>query len=124
MLFRSVYGIRLDVGFARGGIEADWYDSNIIPYRMRRYYVDMNWNLRSRLLLTVNGNIRDYRMIADEEDQLYANVSGKVAYRIRPQMRVSLESGYLNQRGMNIDLDLLTARAEFHSVFNKLHVRI
>jgi hypothetical protein len=25
---------------------------------------------------------------------------------------------------MNIDLDLLTARAEFHSVFNKLHVRI
>ena len=111
---QHVYGIRLDVGFARGGIEADWYDSNIIPYRMRRYYVDMNWNLRSRLLLTVNGNIRDYRMIADEEDQLYANVSGKVAYRIRPQMRVSLESGYLNQRGMNIDLDLLTARAEFH----------
>ena len=76
------------------------------------------------MLLTLNGNIRDYKMIADEVDQLYANVSGKVAYRIQPQMRVSLETGYLNQRGMNIDLDLLTTRAEFHSIFNKLHIRI
>jgi len=121
---QNVFGIRMDVGFARAGIEADIYDSNIIPYRMRRYYVDMNWNYKSKLIFTLNGNIRDYRMIADEEDQLYTNVSGKVAYRIRPQMRVSLESGYLNQRGMNINLDLLTARAEFHSAFIKLHLRI
>ncbi len=121
---QNVFGIRMDVGFARAGIEADLYDSNIIPYRMKRYYVDMNWNYKSKLLFTLNGNVRDYRMIADEEDQLYSNVSGKVAYRIRPHMKVSLESGYLNQRGMNIDLDLLTARAEFHSIFNKLHVRV
>lgn len=121
---QHVYGVRLDLGFVRGGVESDLYNSNIIPYKMRRYYVDLNWNYRSRLLLTLNGNVRDYRMIADEINQLYANVSGKVAYRIRPQMRVSLESGYLNQRGMNIDLDLLTSRAEFHSVFNKLHVRV
>ena len=63
-------------------------------------------------------------MIADEVDQLYANISGKLVYRIGPRMRVSLESGYLNQRGANIDLDLLTARAEFQSIFNKLHLRI
>ncbi len=121
---QNVFGVRMDVGFARAGIEADLYDSNIIPYRMKRYYVDMNWNYKSRLIFTLNGNVRDYRMIADQEDQLYTNISGKLAYRIRPQMRVSLESGYLNQRGRNIDLDLLTARAEFHSVFNKLHVRV
>ena len=60
-------------------LKSDVYDSNIIPYRMRRYYMDLNWNFRSKLLLTLNGNIRDYRMIADEVDQLYANVSGKVA---------------------------------------------
>ena len=100
------------------------YDSNIIPYRMRRYYLDVNWNFKSKLLLTLNGNIRDYRMIADEVDQLYSNISGKLAYRIRPRMRVSLESGYLNQSGPNIDLDLLTARAEFFSEFNKLQLRV
>ena len=121
---QHVYGIRLDVGFARGGIESDAYSSNIIPYKMWRYYLDMNWNYNSKLLLTLSGSIRDYQMIADEVDQLYANVSGKVAYRIRPQMMVSLESGYLNQSGTNLDLDLLTGRAEFHSVFNKLHLRI
>jgi len=121
---QHVYGFRLDLGPARAGIEADLYDSNIIPYRMLRYYMDVNWNFRSKLLLTVNGNIRDYRMIADEVDQLYANLSGKLAYMIRPRMRVSIESAYLNQRGANIDLDLLTARAEFFSEFNKLQLRV
>jgi len=121
---QHVYGARLDVGFARAGVEADLYDSNIIPYRMRRYYMDVNWNFRSTLLLTLNGNIRDYRMIADEVNQLYANLSGKVVYRFGPRMRVSLESGYLNQRGANIDLDLLTSRAEFQSTFNKLQLRV
>ncbi|MCD4710714.1 MAG: hypothetical protein K8R52_07705, partial [Bacteroidales bacterium] len=121
---QHVYGVRFDVGFARAGIEADLFDSNIIPYRMRRYYMDVNWNFRSSLLLTLNGNIRDYRMIAEEVDQWYANLSGKVVYRIGPRMRVSLESGYLNQRGANIDLDLLTSRAEFQSTFNKLQLRV
>lgn len=121
---QHVYGVRLDVGFARGGIESDLYNSNIIPYKMWRYYLDMNWTFKSKLLFTLSGNIRDYRMIAEEVDQLYANVSGKLAYRIRPRMQVSLESGYLNQRGTNVELDLLTARAEFHSAFNKLHLRV
>lgn len=121
---QHIYGARLDVGIARAGIEADLYDSNIVPYRMIRYYVDVNWNFRSYLLLTLNGNVRDYRMIADEVNQLYANISGKIVYRIGPRMRVSLESGYLNQRGINIDLDLLTARAEFLSTFNKLQLRV
>ena len=39
-------------------------------------------------------------------------------------MKLSLEGGYLNQRGANIDLDLLTSRAEFRTRFNKLHLRI
>ena len=121
---QHVYGLRLDVGFARAGIEADQYDSNIIPYKMMRYYLDVNWNFRSSLLFTLNGNIRDYRMISDEVDQLYANLSGKVAYQIRPRMKLSLEAGYLNQRGTNIDLDLLTSRAEFQAYFNKLQVRL
>jgi hypothetical protein len=121
---QHLFGARVDVGFARGGIESDMYNSNIVPYKMMRYYLDLNWNYKSRLLLNVNGNIRNYRMIADEVDQIYSNLSGKIAYKIRQGMNISVESGYLNQRGLNIDLDLVTARAEFHSVFQKLHLRI
>jgi hypothetical protein len=121
---QHIYGVRLDVGFARAGIERDQYSSNIIPYKMMRYYLDVNWNIKSAWLLTLNGNIRDYRMIADEVDQWYANLSGKLLYRIGPRMKVSLEGGYLNQRGANIDLDLLTSRAEFISIFNKLQLRL
>lgn len=121
---QHIFGVRLDLGFARAGVEGDQYSSNIIPYKMMRYYLDVNWNFKSSWLLTLNGNIRDYRMIADEVDQWYANLSGKLIYRIGPRMKVSLEGGYLNQRGANIDLDLLTSRAEFRSTFNKLQVRI
>jgi hypothetical protein len=121
---QQLYGLRLDIAMVRAGVEADLYDSNIIPYRMMRYYLDVNWNFRSRLLFTLNGNLRDYEMIADEVDQMYANLSGKVVYQIRPRMRVSLETGYLSQRGSNIDLDLLTSRAEFQAYFNKLQLRI
>jgi len=120
---QHVYGFRLDFAMLRAGVEADLYDSNIIPYRMMRYYLDVNWNFRSKLLFTLNGNLRDYRMIADEVDQVYANLSGRVAYQIKPRMRVSLETAYLNQRGSNIDLDLLTSRAEFQAYFNKLQLR-
>jgi hypothetical protein len=121
---QHVYGVRFDLGFARGGVESDLYRSTIIPYRMWRYYLDLNWNLRSRLLITMNGNVRDYRMIADEVDQLYANVSGKITYVISPRMRVSIGSGYLHQAGRNIDMDLFTSRAEFKSVFRKMHIGV
>ncbi len=121
---QHVIGVRLDVGFARAGVESDRYQSNIIPYRMMRYYLDVNWNYRSRLLFTLNGSLRDYQMISDQVDQLYGNLSGKVAYQIRPGMRVSLETAYLNQQGPNIDLDLVTSRAEFQTSFNKLQLRL
>jgi hypothetical protein len=121
---QHVYGVRFDLGAARGGIESDLYKSSIIPYRMWRYYLDLNWNFRSRLQVTLNGNLRDYKMIADEVDQLYANVSGKITYHFRPQMNVSLAAGYLHQQGRNIDMDLLTSRAEFRSNFRKLQMSV
>ncbi len=121
---QHVYGIRFDLGMARAGIESDLYRSSIIPYRMWRYYLDMNWNLHSRLLVTVNGNVRDYRMIADEVDQLYANASGKLTWTIRPGMRWSLSGGYLRQRGRNIDLDLLTSRTEFTTSYRSLYLSV
>lgn len=118
---QHVYGVRFDLGVARAGVESDLYRSSIIPYRMWRYYLDLNWNLNARVLVTLNGNVRDYRMIADEVDQLYANASGKITWVIRPRMRWSLSGGYLRQRGSNIDLDLLTSRTEFTTTFRKLY---
>jgi len=121
---QHVYGVRFHLGFIRGGVESDIYRSTIIPYRMWRYYIDMNWNIRSRLQVTANGNIRDYRMIADEVDQLYAHISGKITYRVKPRTNLSISGGYLHNRGRNIDMDLLTSRIELRSVFRKMHAGV
>jgi hypothetical protein len=120
---QHLYGIRLDARWARGGIESDHFQSNIIPYTMMRYYLDLNWSFQSKLQVTCNGTVRDYRKIAGEDDQQYVSLSGKVIYGLRPGMKLSFQAGYLNQRGENIDLNLLTGRMEFLSVFNKLELR-
>ena len=70
----------------------------------------------------MNGNVLDYIRIDNEKNRLYANISGRVAYHFIPRMKVNLDFGYLNQTGSNIDLNALTGRAEFISVFRKITV--
>ena len=120
---QNVIGSRIDLGFTRFGIELDEYKSNIIPYKMMRYFLDVNGRIGKKLLISLNGNIRDYIIIDNETKRLYANISGRVAYNIRPRTKVNLDFGYLNQTGRNIELEALTARAEFISNFRQITLK-
>ena len=60
-------------------------------------------------------------IIDDETDRLYANLSGRVAYNISPRMKANIDFGYLNQTGQNIDLDAMTARAEFVPLYARVY---
>ena len=102
---QNIIGARIDLGFARGGIELDDYESTIIPYQMMRYYLNINKRIGTKLLISLNGNIRDYIIIDGETDRMYANFSGRMAYNINRRMKVNLDYGYLNQSGRNIDLE-------------------
>jgi len=121
---QHIAGVRFDVGLARAGVEYDHYNSSIIPYKLIRYYASVNWDFRSKLLLSFHGNLRDYLMINYVEKQKYTDLSGRVAYRIRPRSMVSLEMGYLMQRGRQLDLDMLTARAEYNTVYRQLYLKL
>lgn len=121
---QDVAGARLDFGFVTGGVEYDSYRSNIIPYNRMRYFINLNWSLKSKVIFSLNGNISDYRFIDDDIDQLYSNISGKVNITVTRNIRVNLEAGYLEQSGRNIDLTLITARAEAVATFRQLMVRL
>jgi hypothetical protein len=70
-------------------------------------------------LVSLNGNIQQYRLIEDQVEQLYTDISGKMVYRIIDQTKASLDLGYRKQIGSGIDLDLLTARLEFMTQFRQ-----
>ena len=121
---QNIYGGKLDLGFASAGVEYDIYRSNIIPYAGLRYYLTLNHNIRSRLLLSANGSVFDYKILDDEVNQKYINLSGKLAYNISQRSKATFEAGYLSQTGRNIDLELLTARAEVTTIVRQLTFRV
>jgi len=120
---QNIYGGKLDVRFATAGVEYDNYRSNIIPYAGLLYYLTLNRNIRSRLLLSANGSVFDYKILDDEVSQQHINLSGKLAYNISQRSKATLEAGYLSQTGRNIDLELLTARAEVTTIIRQLTLR-
>ncbi|MEI6455628.1 MAG: hypothetical protein WCO93_05015 [bacterium] len=121
---QQIAGCRLEYRFANGGVEYENYNSSIIPYRMMKYYVALQGNIKGRFTFSLNGNLRQYNMLEDNTRQTYADIIGAVGYNFGPQTRVSLEVGYRKQVGKEIDLNLLTARTEFTTVFRQVFFKI
>ena len=115
-----VFGGKVDVGIARIGVEYDNYNSNIIPYRMIRYYIHVQKTFYKRLMCSLNGNIRNYEKTVDKIPQQFADISAKVAYSFRLRTKVSLDVGYRKHQGDGIDLELLTGRGEFITTYRQM----
>lgn len=121
--YQNIYGARMNLGLLNGGVEYDNYNSNIIPYKRIRYYLSSNLPIRSKLLMSVNCNISDYSVLDESFNQLYSSANARALYKISPSTQISLEAGYLSQVGKNIDLQLLTSRAELSHSVRRLHFK-
>ena len=119
---QNIIGIRLEKNFARGGVELDNYNSNIIPYRMVRYYLNIQGDFNNKLILSLNASLRNYRYIEDNHQQIFGNVSGRAAYNFKAQTRLELEVGYLRHKAFQTDLSMWTGRLEFSTVFRQLYL--
>lgn len=121
---QNVVGCRLEFRFASGGAEYETYNSSVIPYRSMRYFVTFQGNIKSKMTFSLNGNMRQYKMLNDSTNQTYLDVIGSAGYNFSPKTSVNLELAYRKQVGQQMDLDLLTARAEFSTVFRQVFVKI
>jgi hypothetical protein len=85
--------------------------------------VNFQKNLGSRLMAMVNGNMQDYVMLDGPQPvyQKFMDLTGKISYDMFRQTRVNLDLMWRKQEGRGIDLNLLSARAEVTSTFNKLY---
>ena len=118
---QNVIGARIYYKVASGGIEYDYYNSSIIPYKRVNYFLNMNFKIKSKIIISLNSTLRDYRLIGNDVNHRYINVSGRIAYKITRNSKLNLQAGYLSQNGKNIDLDLLTGRLEFITNLRKMY---
>jgi hypothetical protein len=122
-LTQNIYGVRVEYKFASVGAEYESYNSTVIPYRLVRYFLLLQGNIKARFLYSLNANYRDYKMLDDNTLQKYTDVAGNISYLISGQTKVTLELGYRKQVGTGIDLNLLTARSEFTANYRKLYFK-
>jgi hypothetical protein len=121
---QNIIGSRFEYKFASVGVEYDDYNSNIIPYRLLRFFMLLQGSFENRLLFSLNGNLRNYQMIDDQANQQYSDLSGNVAYLFNAQTKLNFEVGYRKQAGEGIDLNLLTFRSEFTANYRQLYFKV
>ncbi len=121
---QNLIGSRFNMNAFSGGIEYDDYKSTLIPYRLMRYYLIVQGELKKNLYYTLNGDIRDYLMIVDEGvTQKYYNISSNLSYNFNSITKLNLQSSYIKQEGEGIDLDLITARLELTTRYRQLFLK-
>ena len=78
----------------------------------------MGW----RFHLNLNGNWRDHKLIAENESQKFADISGRFGYNFTRTLKLDINGGYRFQDGRGIDLDLSNLRMELNTRVRKLYL--
>ncbi len=122
---KNVFGTRVRYKFINVGVEYDNYNSTIVPYRLMKYYVSLNGNIKNKFTYALNGNIQDYYMILEEGNkQMFFNITGNMSYKISNKTRIRIEGGYRNQEGTTegINLKLLTSKLEISTQYRAIYI--
>jgi len=115
---QQIYGLRMEYKVFSGGIEFDDNNSSILPYKLTRYYVNMQGQYRNKWMYSLNGNVSDYLLVDENLKQQYADVSGQLGYNLTARSKLNFDAGYRQQVGRGIDLELLNARLEYSITAN------
>jgi len=95
-----------------------------VPYRLIRYWLQVQGNIVNKITFSVSGNWRNYNLIAENNHQQFIDVIGNMGYQLNPQTTISLEIGYRKQVGQQMDLNLVTGRLQFNTVFRQIYIKV
>lgn len=110
---QKVAGIEVREGAFSGGIEADFYNSNIVPYNSYRIYMNYSGEIINNLIFSAIGNFQYYHLTQDNEYQKFADLSGKIEYSLADWSRINFEASYRYQQGRGLGMDLYNVKAEY-----------
>jgi hypothetical protein len=122
---QQIYGARFEYKSLIGGIEYnDNEESSILPYRLTRYYLNFQTQIKQKVIFTFNANYSDYYLVMDKLYQKFTDASGQIAYNLTASSKVNFDLGYRQQDGQGIDLNLLNARLEFSTMFRQVSLTL
>jgi len=121
---RQKYGTKLKAGFINGGVEYDDFKSNIVPFKLLNYYVNMKGVLLKKLNYSLTYNRINYLMIAEEgRTQQFEYLTGNLAYAFNYKTNLNMDVAYRSQEVDALDIGWLTGRLSFRTRFNQLEVK-
>lgn len=119
-LTENVMGGSLKYKAATVGAEYDEYQSTLVPYTMMRYYFSCQGSLNNRFIYSINANWRDYKIPAETTHRQYGDLNGMASYAVNNRSKIDLTVAYQSQKGKQINLDMVSFRAKYSTVFRKL----
>lgn len=120
---RHIVGARFEFYFIKTGVEYDYLNSTILPYKGMRYFINIQKGYK-RLFFTLYGNVQDFKMLDDGTKRQEIDITSKIAYTIYNQIKLDFDLMYRKQQGGGVDLNITTSRLELRSDFGKLFVSI
>jgi hypothetical protein len=118
----NLIGCSANFKFGDCGIEYNNYKSTIIPYQLTRYFVTFQWLFFKKVQLSMNGNIRNYYMTQEKAKRNFSDANISTSLLITPKCKLDVNLGYMKQAGLQMDLDLFTARSEITFRFKQLQL--
>jgi len=121
---QRVYGSRFNYKRLSLGVELDDYNSNIVPYNSKRYYLTFSGNINQNLNYSLAGNYRNYKLTGENISQKYNDITGNISYRINNNSQIKAKGAYRFQKGRNIDLTLTSFKGEYLTNFRKILITL
>ncbi|WP_395050951.1 hypothetical protein [Flavobacterium sp.] len=123
---QKLYGFKLNYQFVNIGIEHDDFKSNVVPYRLTRYFANLQGSLKdNKLSYTLNGNYTNYHMIGEEgRKQKFVDVAMNLTYNFNYKTHFDLRAGYRIQEGEGIDLNLFLGSAKLATIYKQIIVEL
>jgi len=122
---KNQYGFKLNYKFVNVGFEKDDFESSVVPYRLTRYFTNLQGKFKNKVSYSLNGNYTNYDMIGEEgRKQKFIDVAANITYNINYSTQFDLRAGYRKQEGEGVDLNLLIGKAELSTIYRKLIVKL
>lgn len=121
---RNIWGIETGYLNLKAGFELEDFNSNLVPYRLKRYHLMWSKSITYALGMNINGGFRDYEMTGQEDSYEFYDVSGRVYYALNNRVRTEIQAGLRKQNGRARDLSLASIRSEISFQYRQSYLTI
>ncbi len=110
---QKLFGIQSTYASITAGAEVVFYNSNILPYNSRRFYLNYNDLIWNAFFFAINGNYQDYTYTETNTQQKAIEINSNLEYLLTDKSSIRIEGVYNSQKSTTYVMDIINLKAEF-----------